>query len=380
MPKSKTSVIKRRVLRINQNGKTPVYMFSLTAEEILKIADISKVSRDKTGKLIGYQRSEVRAHVEQIVDYLDSGDVLFPNSIIIALPSSVKFTRSRGRSVDDGFALTGTLEIPVSTDGELKTGWIVDGQQRALALSKSKRHKFPVPVNAFVADKVDVQRDQFLRINNTKPLPRGLVTELLPEVDTVLPPKLAAKKIPSTLCDCLNTSEDSPFRGLIKRASSSSDAKKSAVITDTSIVKMLEESISSTSGCLFPYRNIATGETDFDGILDVLHCYWGAVAQVFPEAWGKAPSKSRLMHGAGIRAMGRLMDKVMTSYEPGNAASRRAVLRDVKLIAQYCHWTKGAWEDLGGLRWNELQNVPRHIGVLSNYLIRTYVEAKRGRP
>ncbi len=296
MARKKANVIKRRVLRVNQNDKTPVYMFSLTAEEILQIADISKVSRDKSGKLIGYQRSEVRAHVEQIVDYLDSEDVLFPNSIIIALPSSVKFTRSRGRSVDDGLALTGTIEIPIAEDGELKTGWIVDGQQRALALSKAKRHSFPVPVNAFVADKVDVQREQFLRINNTKPLPRGLVTELLPEVDTILPPKLAAKKIPSTLCDCLNASELSPFNGLIKRASSSREDRKRAVVADTSIIKMLEESIHSTSGCLFPFRNIATGETDFEGILDVLHCYWGAVAEVFPDAWGKPPTKSRLIH------------------------------------------------------------------------------------
>jgi len=166
---------------------------------------------------------------------------------------------------------------------------------------------------------------------------------------------------------------------LIRRVSSSKEERKHAVITDTSIIKMLEESISSTSGCLFPFRNIATGETDFEGILDVLHCYWGVVAKIFPEAWGKPPTKSRLMHGAGIRAMGRLMDKVMATYEPGSTASRRAVHKDVRLIKPYCRWTKGSWEELSGLKWNELQNVPRHINVLSNYLIRTYVEAKRGR-
>ena len=42
-------------------------------------------------------------------------------------------------------------------------------------------------MNAFVADEVDLQRDQFLRVNNAKPLPRGLITELLPEVSTILP-------------------------------------------------------------------------------------------------------------------------------------------------------------------------------------------------
>jgi hypothetical protein len=44
----------------------------------------------------------------------------------------------------------------------------VDGQQRAIALSKSKHRGFPIPVNAFVADEVDLQRDQFLRVNSTK--------------------------------------------------------------------------------------------------------------------------------------------------------------------------------------------------------------------
>ncbi len=31
---------------------------------------------------------------------------------------------------------------------------------------------------------------------------------------------------------------------------------------------------------------------------------------------------------------------------------------------------------LGGVSWNEIQNVPRHIRLLSNVLIRAYLEAK----
>ncbi len=371
--------IKRRVLRIHQNAATPLYLFTLTAEEILRIADISRISRDDAGDLIGYQRSGVKAHVEQIVEYLDSDNVLFPNSIIIALPSSVKFTSSRGRAVDDGLAVTGTLEIPLPSENGTRPGWIVDGQQRALALARARRQDFPVPISAFVADNVSIQREQFLRINNTKPLPRGLVAELLPEVDTVLPPKLAARRIPSKLCDYLQSDSNSPFYGMVKRSSSSREERKKAVITDTSLIKMLEESLTSPSGCLFPFRNIATGETEFDGIVDVITCYWSAVRNVFPDAWGKTPARSRLMHGAGIRSMGRLMDKVMASYEPGVRGGRKAVEKELMLVEPYCRWTKGSWEDLGDLRWDAIQNVPRHIGILSNYLVRTYVEAKRGR-
>ena len=74
----------------------PLYMFTLTAGEILQVADISRVSRDDLGELIGYQRPEVRQHIQEITDYLDSDQPLFPNPIIIALPSTVRFTCSRG--------------------------------------------------------------------------------------------------------------------------------------------------------------------------------------------------------------------------------------------------------------------------------------------
>ena len=45
----------------------------------------------------------------------------------------------------------------------------------------------------------------------------------------------------------------------------------------------------------------------------------------FPDAWGKPAEQSRLMHGAGIRAMGRLMDRIMSALDPrrrGAPASR----------------------------------------------------------
>ena len=74
-------------------------------------------------------------------------------------------------------------------------------------------------MNAFVADDVEMQREQFLRINSTKPLPRGLITEILPEVSTVLPCNSAAGRVPSALCEMLNRHPGSPFRGLIRRAS-----------------------------------------------------------------------------------------------------------------------------------------------------------------
>jgi DGQHR domain-containing protein len=369
--KSTEFVLSRRALRISQSSEAPIYLFSLTAKEILQVAEISRVGRGDHSELIGYQRPEVRQHVREITDYLNGDDVLFPNPIIIALPSTVRWTSSRGPNVSDGISTSGMIEIPL---GGTKPGWIVDGQQRALALSRARRQDFPVPVNAFITDSVDVQRDQFLRINNTKPLPRGLVTELLPKVSSPLPPRLSLRQLPSALCDLLNAREDSPFQGLIKRASTSSGDRKAAVVTDTSLVTALQESL-QPAGCLFQYRNLSSGETDSTRIWLTLVTYWTAVRDTFPAAWGKSPAKSRLMHGAGIRAMGRLMDRVMSVTDPSQPEVAEVVRKDLALLSPYCHWTDGKWEELR-MNWDEVQNVPRHINELSNYLIRTYHNAR----
>src|SRR5207249_1364446 len=131
--------------RLRQNEGHPLYLLTMTADELFQIADISKVSRDDVGQLIGYQRDEVRNHVDEIVEYLNEDNVLFPNSIIIALSSAVRFKSVRGPKPlnADASAVPGTLEIPLPKPGRSKPGWIVDGQQRALALSKSRRHDFP---------------------------------------------------------------------------------------------------------------------------------------------------------------------------------------------------------------------------------------------
>jgi len=353
-------------------------MFTLTASEVLQVADISRVSRNDLGDLIGYQRPEVRNHIQEITEYLDGDKPLFPNPIIMALPSTVRFTCSRGPNVSDGIAASGTVEIPLPVGrGSLKPGWIVDGQQRAYALATARRQDFPVPVNAFVADSVDIQRDQFLRINNTKPLPRGLVTELLPKISTPLPPRLSVRQIPSALCDLLNSSDESPFCGLIRRPSAGKERSRTAVITDTSLIQALQESLTSPSGCLFPYRNLSSGETDFPGMWAALVLYWGAVRDTFPQAWGRPPGQSRLMHGAGIRAMGRLMDRIMASIDARQSGAAEQVGADLALVAPYCHWTEGRWEGLD-LRWNEIQNVPRHIHELSSFLMRAYLQARVG--
>ncbi len=369
--------ISRRAILVDQNPVHPLYLFTLTAEELWSIADISRISRDTAGKLIGYQRDEVRRHVQEITEYLDKDDektIIFPNSIILSLSSIIRFIQSRGPNVSDGLAVGGLLEIPIPPEGQKKPAWIVDGQQRALALLQASRTNFPIPISAFVADEVQIQRDQFIRINKTRPLPKGLIDELLPSIGPDLPATLASRRIPSAVCDWLNRTQESPFYGLIKRASSSEEEKKTAVVTDTALVKSIKDSIENHNGCLFPYRNLITGETDFDIICHLLMSYWLAVKETFPGDWGVSTTRSRLMHSLGIQSMGKLMDKIVPGLDIRQKNLKAELKREIQKVAPVCRWSEGVWEELGGIPWNAMENTPRYVKILSNYLIREYLK------
>ncbi len=365
-----------RALRITQNADVPLYLFVLAAEDVARVADVARISRDRFGKLIGYQRPEKKHHVKQILDYLDSDDVLFPNGLILALPPTVRFRSSRGPGASDGLATSGSLEIPLPISAnEPRPAWIVDGQQRSLALARTKHTRLAVPIAGFVTEDIAVEREQFLRVNTVSPLPANLVTELLPDVVAPLSPRLSARRLPSALVDMLNQDPESPFFGHVRRASSGTSKKPDAVVADNSLVVAIEESLNSPSGILFPYRNLATGTTDTAGIRHLLITYWTAVRDTFPKAWGLPPTESRLMHGAGIRAMGRLMDRVMVIIDPSAPQAHKQVMAELQRIAPVCRWTSGTWDELR-IEWNDLQNTPRHISTLSNYLVRVYVQSR----
>jgi DGQHR domain-containing protein len=375
MPPRKTKNSKAifvRALRTRQ-GKVDVYSFFLPGGDVTRIAGISRIERDKDDNLRGFQRKEIRTHVRSIVQYLNRGKVLFPNAITLAFSSDVKFKQSRGPtpSTLTDVAQAGLLRIPVRETGP-RVGWIVDGQQRSLALASSKNEKLPVPIVAFVSDDLQVQREQFILMNKARPLPTRLINELLPEIGSVLLPReLASRKIPSEICGLLNRDPKSPFHGLIKRLSDTEKGK--AVITDTAIIKMIRSSINSPLGALSPYKAAGDESVDLSAMYRTLLTFWKAVRDVFPAAWGLPSTKSRLMHSAGIEAMGILMDRILARHS-GKHDESHAIKLDLQKVAPHCCWTEGTWEATG-LEWNEIQNTPKHIKTLADALIRIYASA-----
>jgi hypothetical protein len=166
----------------------------------------------------------------------------------------------------------------------------------------------------------------------------------------------------------LNEDAHSPFHGLIRRPSAPRDPR--AHVSDTAVIEMIRQSIRNPLGALAPFKAIGDSAAKVDEMYKVLVGYWSAVRDVFRDAWALPPVKSRLMHSAGIQAMGVLMDKMLSRHEA--AADRWAAVRaDLKRISPHCHWTRGTWEEIG-LDWNEIQNLRQHIRGLSDALVRVY--------
>ncbi len=361
-----------RALRTTQGQGIEVFAFFLFGSDVTRVADISRIERDDGDELKGFQRSEIKSHVKSIIDYLDSEKVLFPNAIILALGNEVEFRQSRGpipgKMVD--VAQGGTLTIPVLPEGR-RVAWIVDGQQRSLALAKSKNNRIPVPVIAFISPDIETQREQFILVNKAKPLPTRLINELLPEVDVLLPRDLANRKLPSELCNVLNRDPSSPFHKLIRRESVANN--QHGVVVDSAVVDSIKRNLRPPMGALSQYKG--TVETDTKAMYKTLLVYWSAVRDTFPDAWGRSPTTSRLMHSAGIKAMGALMDQIMLRAD-STPNPDKEIRESLGRIAPYCRWTTGTWEGLNW-RWNEIQSTTQHISRLSEHLIRLDRELSR---
>jgi hypothetical protein len=196
---------------------------------------------------------------------------------------------------------------------------------------------------------------------------------LLPETaGIVLPRDLAARKVPSELCSLLNRDPDSPFFKLIKRASDRQNS--GAMVTDTALMTVIKNSVNNPLGALAPFRSNGREGADVGAMYRILRTYWSAVKAVFPDAWGKDPRHSRLMHSAGLIAMGLLMDRIYARLSADEDIA--TVQREVEKVAPACRWTKGTWESLG-TAWNEIQSTPQDIKKLQDALVRTYAASTK---
>ena len=388
-----TEYLELPALAIKQGTKRTLYAFAVDGKQLHDFAQVSRLSRGKNEQIDGYQRPEVISHISEIRNYLESEEPMLPNAIVVAFTSRVKF---HPLSKSAGNAVHGHLLVPIGNEVDgMKAGWIVDGQQRSAAIRDARISDFQVFVTAFITDSAAEQREQFILVNSTKPLPKGLIYELLPATDAQLASHLQKRRFPAYLLDRLNYDSRSPLhlaiqtptnpyvdgkvksrRGIAANSKKGPAAKLDPIIRgfikDNSILKMIENSLQD--GALYRCRLNADGEMDTERILELLFNFWGAAAVVFKDAWGKSPKESRLTHGVGIIALGHLMDAISDRYRASGIPSKEEFIADLEPIKPFCSWTDGYWNFGMGMqkKWNEVQNISRDIQLIANYLLVQY--------
>ena len=344
-------------IKIEQSPGKYLYSFVIEGKKLAQFATVSRIKRDEQQQLLGYQRMEVSDHVADIKSYLEREDSILPNSLVIAFQQQLEFESVQ--QLKDGEL--GIIKIEIGA--EEKPGWIVDGQQRAAALRLMKRDNFPVSVIGFHSTGTAEEREQFMLVNNSKPLPKSLVYELLPTIENEVPPKLRKRRQAYILLERLNLDDNSPFYFRIKTATYAH--LEQANIKDMSILKMIENGISD--GILSQFKRR-------ERRISVLKNYWSAVSQIYPQAWLLPPQKSRLTHGVGIVSMGYLMDAIAYRISRENSVPSQQDFEIELRRLDPIPWTAGSWQ-FGPemiIPWNGLQNIGPHVDMVTNYLIRNY--------
>lgn len=351
-----------KAIKARQSSRHVVVSFAAKASDVLRFARVEPIGRDDGGVLRGFQRPQIMAHVKEISNYLTQHDAILPNAIVVAFIDGVDI-----RDIENGLCDV-TIEL-----GEKPLGFVVDGQQRIKALEMSENTDFEVFVSLIVCqDEADLRR-QFVLINNTRPLPKPLIYELLPGVDG-LPHRLAARANAADLTAALNFDERSSLRGMIFQ-----QTNPRGIIKDTAIQKILMASISD--GIL---QQLAADPETADEWREhaflIVSDFFKAVATVFRDDWaGHTPRTSRLVHNMGIGAMGMTMDILACN---DGARSFDEFSEGLQCLVNRTAWSRGKWFFDDGTRrqWNEIQTVSSDIRRLTNKIetiVLDYVRQKQ---
>ncbi len=339
-----------------QSPRHTVLSFAANAGEVLRFAAIERVGRDANGQLSGFQRPQIAAHIREIRDYLETPEAVLPNPIVVAFTSGVEVEHS-----PDGVC---RVIIDVTSG---PPGLIVDGQQRITALSQVEGKDFQVFVSAMVCRDETELRRQFVLINNTRPLPKTLIYELLPTVPGGLPRRLSERSIAADLTARMNRLE--PLEGRIRQHTS-----PTGVISDIAVQKFFLNSLSDGA-----MRLLITKDNGVELCLGLAQEFFKAVAYVFQDAWeDQTPKTSRLVHGAGIVAMGYVMDLL---HRSDGARSWQDFAAGVSCLVDKVAWTSGEWDFGGGDRrhWKAIQNTGGDIATLTAFLTRIVGNASKAR-
>lgn len=360
-------ILKLNALRVEQSPTVSLFVFGINGRVIPHFAAVEEANRDKEGVLSGYQRPRVERHINEIAEYLKRKGSILPNAIIVSFDLPLTF-RPSPHAIQSEWGVTGTVEIPLPGKREAKPALIVDGQQRVAALAKMNgARELPVVVVGFYAPSDETRREQFVLVNKTKPLPRDLLNELLPHVDSHLPKGWGLRRTSAAVLEILRFDKQSPFYRRIRGLGAPSD---SASISQAAVLDVIEKSV-RRGGVLCEFAGPSPTRSDLLSMAEIVKVFFLGVRSVWPHAWSGSPWSSRLVHGAGISAMGILMEEIMSEVNAKSPRAVQSVKRRLLKIEGRCAWTTGRWPKLRR-EWHEIQNTSQDKRMLADYLVSEY--------
>jgi hypothetical protein len=101
---------------------------------------------------------------------------------------------------------------------------------------------------------------------------------------------------------------------------------------------------------------------------ELISAFYSAVQTVFADDWkDQKPSTSRLVHGAGIQALGYVMEVLAAK----GARKFGDFVPGLNLLEGRTAWRSGSWDFGGGdvRHWKAIQNVHGDVVSLAHYLI-----------
>ncbi len=185
-----------------------------------------------------------------------------------------------------------------------------------------------------------------------------------------IPERFTARKLAARLVDRLNFRSDSVLHGEIRQ-----HTNPQGILSDTAMQKIVMNSTSDGA-----IRQLITHDDLEERTFALLNDFFTAVREVFGDEWvGMSPKTSRLRHGAGLVAMGFVMELLYSSDLPNCKTNYDKFVVGLNALKPYTAWTNGTWNlsEFDKRSWNGIQNTPSDIDVLSNYLVRTLKRSLR---
>jgi DGQHR domain-containing protein len=360
----------------------------------------------------GNQRDEIKAHVAKIRDGIKAGTHV-PNPVLLVMleetTQMVEMDEDQGEEIPESFVVIRALEpfqeaftaggarIQRSRVVEMTFPWrkasfdeeksvlLVDGQQRTAALSLVSVDEFPfvdLGVSAVRASEEDAKR-VFQVANDSVKISTDFAKALLASMGEA-PGYLKDEKITAeTVRQLALENEESPFYGLVKYPGSK--------VTGTVIA------YNSLFGLVGSFRKQLPEDLTGDAgeLASIVIDAFALVKETWPDAWGVKPGVSKLMHGAGLRAITQVLIEKLQGYlttgDELNSDETKTKLRaSLGRLANRVVWTDA--EAAGGTstqkkNWREQisgrQNTNQDITALSSFLTRESValdmKAARGK-